>query len=143
MVSPALLQSQDVSRNKAEASSPPSEMGPWLASDSLLQSSIDSDGSLLTSLKSKNEEELKRLDDKIADVEANHGETELSDALRAKASYIAKIGEKEKALQAYDYALSKQAGLGAKIDLRLSMIRVGFFAGDFKVVSENIDKTKE
>lgn len=45
-------------------------------------------------------------------------------------------------MEAYDYAFSKQAGLGTKIDLRLSMIRVGFFFGDSKVISENIEKTK-
>lgn len=69
-------------------------MAPWLAQDNLLSQAIDSDGSLQKQLASKNEEELKRLEDKITDAEQNHGETELSDALRAKAAYIAKIGEK-------------------------------------------------
>lgn len=68
-------------------------MAPWLARDAFLSKSIDTDGSLQKTLAGKNEEELKRLDEKIADAEQNHGETELSDALRAKASYIAKIGE--------------------------------------------------
>lgn len=72
------------------------EMAPWLASDSLLSSQIDdgTQGSLYKQLKSKNDDELKKLDDKIQDAESNLGETELSDALRAKASYLAKIGEK-------------------------------------------------
>jgi len=71
-------------------------MAPWLASDSLLSSQIDdgNQGTLYKQLKSKNEEELKKLQDKIEDAETNLGETELSDALRAKASYLAKIGEK-------------------------------------------------
>ena len=120
-------------------------MGAWLQSDPILQSAVDDkpEGVLYKTLKEKNVEELKKLNEKITDADANHGETELSDALRAKASYLAKIGKKEEALEAYEYALSKQAGLGAKIDLRLSMIRVGFFAADFKVVSTNIEKTRE
>jgi hypothetical protein len=71
-------------------------MAPWLSLDSLLASEIDNgnQGSLYKQLKSKNEEELKKLQDKIEDAETNLGETELSDALRAKASYLAKIGEK-------------------------------------------------
>jgi 26S proteasome regulatory subunit N7 len=48
----------------------------------------------------------------------------------------------DKALEAYEYALSKQAGLGSKIDLRLSMIRVGFFHADYACISSNIDKAK-
>ena len=120
-------------------------MGAWLQSDSLLQHLIDDgpEGSLCMALKAKNDEELKKLDEKIKDAEANQGETELSDALRARASYIAKIGKTREALEAYELALNKQAGLGAKIDLRLSMIRVGFFAADFNIVSTNIEKTRE
>lgn len=71
-------------------------MAPWLASDPLLSSQIDNgnQGTLHKQLKTKNDEELKKLQDKIEDAETNLGETELSDALRAKASYLAKIGEK-------------------------------------------------
>lgn len=70
------------------------EMAPWLAQDSLLSSTLDNDKSLYNELKKRNEEELAKLDEKIKDAEENLGETELSDALRAKASYLAKIGEK-------------------------------------------------
>lgn len=70
-------------------------MAPWLAQDSFLSSQLDdSNSKLYNELKVKNEDELKKLQDKIEDAETNLGETELSDALRAKASYLAKIGEK-------------------------------------------------
>lgn len=39
--------------------------------------------------------------------------------------------------------MSKQAGLGSKIDLRLSMIRVGFFHADYACINTNIDKTRD
>ncbi|CAD6577344.1 MAG: hypothetical protein CYPHOPRED_000218 [Cyphobasidiales sp. Tagirdzhanova-0007] len=135
----------DAAKKKLKEGIERDEMGAWLQSDPILQSAVDDkpEGVLYKTLKEKNVEELKKLNEKITDADANHGETELSDALRAKASYLAKIGKKEEALEAYEYALSKQAGLGAKIDLRLSMIRVGFFAADFKVVSTNIEKTRD
>lgn len=72
-------------------------MGSWLAADTLLASKLGGD-TFLKSIQQKNQEELARLQDKIADAEANHGETELSDALRAKATYLAKIGEKVRQL---------------------------------------------
>ena len=68
-------------------------MGSWLAADPSLAADLDS-ADLQTKLKAKNEEELAKLEEKVKDAEANHGETELSDALRAKATYLAKIGEK-------------------------------------------------
>lgn len=41
-----------------------------------------------------NNEELKKLDEKLEDAEKNLGETEISDALLAKAEFFAKIGDK-------------------------------------------------
>lgn len=69
-------------------------MGAWLSLDPSVAQQLDDGDKLAQSLKEKNEAELKVLDDKITDAEQNQGETELSDALRAKASYLAKIGEK-------------------------------------------------
>jgi len=46
------------------------------------------------------------------------------------------------ALAAHEVALEKSAGLGSKIDLRLTMIRVGFFHGDHQIIQSNIDKTE-
>lgn len=75
-------------------------MAPWLLSDPSLSAAIDdnastpAEGSLYKSLKAKNDEKLKELEEKITEAERDQGETELSDALRAKATYIARIGEK-------------------------------------------------
>lgn len=45
-------------------------------------------------------------------------------------------------MKAYEVTLEKTAGLGSKIDLRLAMIRVGFFHADHEVISSNIDKAQ-
>lgn len=99
---------------------------------------------LLSNLKQKNAENLESIEVKLKDAVENLGETEISDMLRTKALYLAKIGaEKEKCVAAFEEALKKQAGLGSKIDLRLGLIRVGFFYFDHQLINEQIIKTKE
>jgi 26S proteasome regulatory subunit N7 len=143
------------------------EMAPFLSqvlADPAVAPQLPSSAhALLDTLREKNVQELKKLDDKLEDAEKNLGEMEISDALRARASYLAKIGEnvrsaigidksrvatdfcvhQEKALAAYETAFKKQAGLGSKIDLRLAAIRVGFFHGDHKTITSYIEKAKE
>lgn len=52
------------------------------------------DQSFYNQMVAKNEEELKRLDEKAKNAEQNEGETEVNEALLAKADYYAKIGDK-------------------------------------------------
>ena len=52
------------------------------------------DENLFKKLKSLNEAQLKKLQDKIVDATENLGETDISDALIAKAQYLARIGDK-------------------------------------------------
>ncbi|KAJ3196247.1 26S proteasome non-ATPase regulatory subunit 6 [Irineochytrium annulatum] len=98
------------------------------------------DSALMKEAKTKNQEELKRLEDKINDAQTNLGETDISDALIAKAQYLAQIGEKEKALAAYKVALEKTGPLGARIDMTFAIIRIGFFFNDNDLISKNIEK---
>jgi hypothetical protein len=86
-------------------------MGPWYRSLTTVASSSSSspssaststsaslslslDSKLLAELESANEQELKRLDERLADAEKTEGETEISDALKAKANYLTRIGDK-------------------------------------------------
>lgn len=123
-------------------------MGPYLSillADSSLspkfKALVPSD--LVSTLQSTNTSTLESLDAKLKDAEENLGETEVSDALRARALYLARIGEQEKAVQAYEKAYEKQAGLGSKIDLRLGLLRVAFFFADHALIREQMDKAKE
>ena len=52
------------------------------------------DKDLVSRMQKANENELKRLEDKLEDAEKNLGETDISDALIAKAQYLAQIGDK-------------------------------------------------
>lgn len=57
-----------------------------------LEWQIDTD--LLNKMKKANEEELKRLDNELEDAEKILGESEIRDAMMAKAEYLCRIGDK-------------------------------------------------
>ncbi|GAA5964397.1 hypothetical protein JCM3765_006403 [Sporobolomyces pararoseus] len=121
------------------------EMAPYLShliSTNQIPSTSETD-KLLKSLRDKNTSHLVELTDKLKDSQDNLGETEVSDCLRDKASYLAKIGEKESALEAHEEAFNKTAGKGTKIDLVLTMIRIGFFHSDPVIVQTQIDRAQK
>ena len=51
--------------------------------------------------------------------------------------------KQEKALEAQKVALEKTAGLGSRIDIVLTNIRIGLFFNDAKLISENMTKAEE
>ncbi|KAI9328320.1 26S proteasome subunit RPN7-domain-containing protein [Zopfochytrium polystomum] len=100
------------------------------------------DEALYKKLQAANEESLKKIEDKIADAQANLGETEISDALISKAEYLARIGEKESAVAAFRVAFDKTGPLGARIDLTFALIRIGLFFADSDLINRNIEKAR-
>ncbi|KAG0226054.1 26S proteasome non-ATPase regulatory subunit 6 [Actinomortierella wolfii] len=100
------------------------------------------DKALLKQLETANEETLKKLEERLKDAEENLGETEISDALLAKAEHFAKIGDKEKSLTAYRVAFDKTVALGGRLDILFALIRTGFFYHDNDLVSKNIEKAR-
>ncbi|KAI7901164.1 26S proteasome subunit RPN7-domain-containing protein [Cokeromyces recurvatus] len=106
-----------------------------------LQTSFDQ--SLYDAMVAKNEKQLKSFDDKAADAEQNQGETEVNEALLAKAEYYTKIGDKENALASYENLLKKSITLGTRIDIIFTFVRIGFFYGDNNLVRSNIEKLRE
>lgn len=72
-------------------------MAPYyesLTSDPTTSHLLTLDTNLLTSLQSKNKEELNKIDEQLEDAEKNLGSTEIAEALRSKATYLSKIGDK-------------------------------------------------
>ena len=45
-------------------------------------------------MEQQNKDELQKIEDRLAEAEKQEGETEISDALRAKATYLTRIGDK-------------------------------------------------
>ena len=52
------------------------------------------DNALLESLEKAQQEELAKLDERLAEAEKIEGESDIADALRARASHFTKIGDK-------------------------------------------------
>ncbi|KHG00753.1 hypothetical protein F383_21552 [Gossypium arboreum] len=103
---------------------------------------LDLDHSALDSMRAKNEEEIKKLDEKIADAEENLGESEVREAHLAKFLYFIQIGEKEKALEQLKVSENKTVAVGQKMDLVFYSLQIGFFYMDFDLISKSIDKAK-
>ncbi len=49
----------------------------------------------------------------------------------------------DKAVEAQKIALEKTPGLGSRIDIVLTVIRIGFFFGDHTLISEYMAKAEE
>ncbi|PWN54312.1 putative RPN7-subunit of the regulatory particle of the proteasome [Violaceomyces palustris] len=121
------------------------EMAPYfsaLLADPTLINRIPKDEALLKRLEAKNKEELQKMQEKQKEFEENEGEMEVNSVLRQRAAYLARIGDKTGSIEAHNTAIAKAAGLGSKIDLTLTKIRIGFFFGDTAEVVSSIADAK-
>lgn len=100
------------------------------------------DQTLVTKMKSANEEKLKELDTKIEDAEKNLGETEIRETNLEKAEYLSLIGDKELSLEQFRKTYEKTVTLGHRLDIVFHQIRLGFFFHDFDIISRNLEKAK-
>ncbi|EOY22390.1 hypothetical protein QUC31_007699 [Theobroma cacao] len=119
----------------------PNDMTPYyetLVADKV----VELDQSVLDLMRSKNVDEIKKIDEKIADAEENLGESEVREAHLAKSLYYIQIGEKEKALEQLKVTESKTVAVGQKMDLVFCTLQIGFFYMDFDLISKSIDKAK-
>ncbi|KAJ8568116.1 hypothetical protein K7X08_020838 [Anisodus acutangulus] len=101
------------------------------------------DQKVLDSMRTKNSDELKKLDDKIADAEENLGESEVREAHLAKSLFYIRIGDKEKALEQLKVTESKTVAVGQKMDLVFYTLQMGLFDLDFDLISKSIEKAKK
>ncbi|XP_039262832.1 26S proteasome non-ATPase regulatory subunit 6-like [Styela clava] len=97
---------------------------------------------LLKKLKDTNEKTLKKLEDKITETEEMEYESEVRDALLAKAEYLCKIGNKDDALEVFQKAYDKTIALGHKLDIIFYRIRLGLFFMDHDLITKSIEKAK-
>ncbi|XP_031493369.1 26S proteasome non-ATPase regulatory subunit 6 homolog [Nymphaea colorata] len=100
------------------------------------------DQGLVDAMRVKIEEEVKKLDEKIADAEENLGESEVREAHLAKSLFYIKIGDQEKALEQLKVTERKTVAVGQKMDLVFYTLQLGFFYMDFDLISKSIDKAK-
>jgi len=63
--------------------------------------------------------------------------------LNKKANYLTRIGDKERAVEAQLLALKKTPGLGSRIDIVLTLVRIGFFFGDHKLITTHLTQAEK
>lgn len=101
------------------------------------------DASQLQRMQSANQAKLQELDGKIKDAEENLGDTEVKEALTAKADYLCRIGSRAAAAEAYKKAEENTAGSGPKLDLVFSTLKSDIAFGDWHAVKQQLDKAKK
>lgn len=69
-------------------------MAPWYKHITSTTPTIPLDSALLDKMEAENKTELDALAARLAEAEKIEGETEISDALRARATYLTRIGDR-------------------------------------------------
>ncbi|KAK7895147.1 proteasome regulatory particle subunit [Exophiala xenobiotica] len=125
---PAARRASLVSSNLLPPKRPvPSGILPW-------------DESLYEELKADNEKELEEFQKEEEEAEEKAGETEVQAARSKRADFWARVGDKDKAIDAFEKVFDKTGPLGTKIDIVLAIIRIGLFFNDKAFVKKQVDR---
>ncbi|EHY55425.1 proteasome regulatory particle subunit [Exophiala dermatitidis] len=112
-----------------------------LPSKKLLSSGIlPWDEALYEQLKADNEKELEEYQKEEEEAEEKAGETEVQAARSKRAEFWARVGDKDKAIAAYETVFDKTGPLGTKIDIVLAIIRIGLFFNDKAFVKKQVER---
>ncbi|KAL2264869.1 hypothetical protein VTJ83DRAFT_7379 [Remersonia thermophila] len=100
------------------------------------------DEGLYQSLQAENDKELEEYKKEEEEAVEKAGETEIQAARGKRAEFWARVGDKDKAIAAYEAVFENTGILGTKIDLVLAIIRMGLFYGDKHLVKKHIARAK-
>eukprot|EP01006_Ploeotia_vitrea_P037949 TRINITY_DN66190_c6_g1_i1.p1 TRINITY_DN66190_c6_g1~~TRINITY_DN66190_c6_g1_i1.p1 ORF type:complete len:416 (-),score=240.44 TRINITY_DN66190_c6_g1_i1:267-1514(-) len=101
------------------------------------------DEAVAREMATRNEKELAELDAKVEDAKENHGDIEVKNATLARADFFARIGDKERAIKAYEETLEITVGGGGRIDVVFALIRLGLAQFDMDLVRANVERAKQ
>lgn len=114
----------------------------WLHSHPIYEQVVPWDDALYTEIAARSDEERDAVDKKLAEAEELNGEHDVLTALRERAELLAKIGDRDKALEAYQTAIERTATTGTKIDLTHGIVRLALFFSDWPLVKKNVAQAK-
>lgn len=100
------------------------------------------DDKLVGRLEEENKKKLEELDSKTAEAEKNAGDSEVREAMWNKAEYLYRIGDKERAIVAYEACFAKTVGSSSRIDVVLALIRMGLAFGDNVLLAAQVERAK-
>lgn len=101
------------------------------------------DQAALDTMKTQNTEHIAKLDEKITESEKNMGDEEVRDAMLEKADYLANIGDKEKAWEAYDEVEKKTPSANQKLTILFCKLRLEILYGNWSAVKDLVTTGKE
>ncbi|PNP80867.1 hypothetical protein FNYG_05839 [Fusarium nygamai] len=104
--------------------------------------SLPWDEGLYNQLKEDNDRELEEFQKEEDDAVEQAGDTEVMAAQGKRAEFWARVGDKDKAIAAYESLSEKTGILGTKIDVVLAIIRMGLFYGDKPLVKKHVERAK-
>ncbi|CAR27478.1 hypothetical protein ZYGR_0I07530 [Zygosaccharomyces rouxii] len=120
------------------------EMGPYykyLCEEYLPQGVLKFDSKFYEQLCDKNEQHITELKEHLSEVEENdEGELEQAQCWIKLGEYYAQIGDRVNAEETLEKALQKAISTGAKIDVIMTITRLGFFYNDQKFVKEKLEQ---
>ncbi|KAM5346692.1 hypothetical protein ACJ41O_009697 [Fusarium nematophilum] len=100
------------------------------------------DEGLYNQLNEDNNRELQEFQKEEDEAVEQAGDTEIMAAKGKRAEFWARVGDKDKAIAAYESVFEKTGILGTKIDLVLAIIRIGLFYGDKPLVKKHVERAK-
>jgi 26S proteasome regulatory subunit N7 len=98
------------------------------------------DEKLYESMKRENDEELAAIQKEEDEAAEREGDTEVNTARGKRAELYARIGDKEKALEAFEKLMEKTGILASKIDIVLAIIRIAMFFDDKTLVKKSVER---
>ncbi|AQZ14152.1 RPN7 (YPR108W) [Zygosaccharomyces parabailii] len=120
------------------------EMAPYykyLCQEYLAEGVLPFDAKLYETLRDKNEQHITELKERLSEAEENdEGELEQAQCWIKIGEYYAQIGDRPNAEQTLEKALQKAISTGAKIDVMMTITRLGFFYNDQRFVKEKLEQ---
>lgn len=117
-------------------------MLPFYQSTYLPKFNLSPDPALVSSMQAQIDQELASFTQKMQEAEKTGGETDILDLLKDKASFYAKIGDREHALETYNAVIGRTSSPSTKIDMLFNIITVAFVFEDWVLLEETLEKCR-
>lgn len=102
--------------------------------------SVNIPTSEIDAMKSTNDSKLKELDAHVEECREKHGESEIREAMAAKAQFLASIGDKDAAVSQYRLTETKTVGVGPKLDVCFAVLELAMFDDEVALIHAQIEK---
>eukprot|EP00917_Polyrhabdina_sp_WS-2016_P025112 GHVP01054101.1.p2 GENE.GHVP01054101.1~~GHVP01054101.1.p2 ORF type:complete len:173 (+),score=29.53 GHVP01054101.1:42-521(+) len=96
------------------------------------------DAELVQQMKDANQKFLEDIDAKIEKAKENEGSVEVRDAMLERGNHYCVTGQKKEAIKEYELVIEASAGASSKLEVLLTLIRMGLYDADRKMTETYI-----